>query len=85
MPPEVPRGVLGGGILLSLVPLALLAPLLAPFDPYAVHVLHKYAAPGSVLAETGQHFWLGAERLTPRPRIAVEATSQCRADSAETK
>ncbi len=58
-----PLGVLGGIILLSLVALVLLAPLLSPFDPYAVHVLHKYAAPGTVLAETGQRFWLGADQL----------------------
>lgn len=42
---------------------ALLTPGLAPFDPYAVHVLYKYAAPGTMLSETGQHFWLGTDQL----------------------
>ena len=58
-----PLGVLGGVMLLGLVTLALLAPLLSPFDPYAVHVLHKYAAPGTRPTETEPRFWLGADQL----------------------
>jgi peptide/nickel transport system permease protein len=50
-------------ILLLMVGLAMLAPLIAPFDPYEVHVLYKYASPGAVIEETGQRFWLGADQL----------------------
>jgi len=42
---------------------ALLAPCLAPFDPYEVHVRYKYANPGALVEETGQRFWLGADQL----------------------
>jgi ABC-type dipeptide/oligopeptide/nickel transport system permease subunit len=48
---------------MGIVLLALLAPVMAPFDPYAVHVTYKYAAPGTVLETTGQRFWLGADQL----------------------
>lgn len=58
-----PLGVIGAAILLSIVCLALFAPVLAPFDPYEVHVVYKYANPGAVLQETGQRFWLGADQL----------------------
>jgi peptide/nickel transport system permease protein len=58
-----PLGVLGGLLLLGVIGLALLAPALAPFDPYEVHVTYKYAAPGTILQETEQRFWLGADQL----------------------
>jgi peptide/nickel transport system permease protein len=58
-----PLGVIGGLMLLGIIGLALLAPVLAPFDPYEVHVTYKYAAPGVILQETGQRFWLGADQL----------------------
>jgi peptide/nickel transport system permease protein len=58
-----PLGVIGGLMLLGIVGLALLAPVLAPFDPYEVHVTYKYAGPGLILPETGQRFWLGADQL----------------------
>ena len=58
-----PLGVLGGLLLLGVIGLALLAPALAPFDPYEVHVTYKYAGPGTILQETGQRFWLGADQL----------------------
>jgi peptide/nickel transport system permease protein len=58
-----PLGVIGALILMGIVLLALLAPVMAPFDPYAVHVTYKYAAPGTVLETTGQRFWLGADQL----------------------
>lgn len=58
-----PLGVIGAGILISIVSLAVFAPVLAPFDPYEVHVLYKYANPGALLKETGQRFWLGADQL----------------------
>lgn len=58
-----PLGVIGGLILIFIVLLAFLAPVISPFDPYAVHVTYKYAAPGTVLESTGQRFWLGADQL----------------------
>ena len=45
------------------IAIALLAPFLAPFDPYEVHVRYKYANPGAFVEETGQRFWLGADQL----------------------
>jgi peptide/nickel transport system permease protein len=58
-----PLGVIGGLLLLGIIGLALLAPALSPFDPYEVHVTYKYAGPGTILQETGQRFWLGADQL----------------------
>jgi peptide/nickel transport system permease protein len=58
-----PLGVIGGVILLVLGAMASLAPAIAPFDPYEVHVLYKYAGPGVIYEETGQRFWLGADQL----------------------
>src|SRR5918912_4222042 len=58
-----PLGLLGGLILLLMVVLALLGPWIAPFDPYEVHVLYKYAEPGAIIEETGQRLWLGADQL----------------------
>jgi ABC-type dipeptide/oligopeptide/nickel transport system permease subunit len=58
-----PLGMIGGGMLLILVFLALTAPLLMPFDPYEPHIPYKYASPGTLYTETGQHFWLGADQL----------------------
>jgi peptide/nickel transport system permease protein len=58
-----PLGVVGGMILLVMVALTMMGPLIAPFDPYEVHVLYKYAAPGTIIEETGARFWLGADQL----------------------
>jgi peptide/nickel transport system permease protein len=58
-----PLGVVGGMILLVMVSLAMMGPLIAPSDPYEVHVLYKYAAPGAIIEETGERFWLGADQL----------------------
>jgi len=58
-----PLGLLGACILGGLVLVACGAPVLAPFDPYAVHVTYKYASPGTLYTETGQYFWLGADQL----------------------
>ena len=58
-----PLGALGGIVLLTVIAIALLAPWLAPFDPYEVHVRYKYANPGALVEETGQRFWLGADQL----------------------
>ncbi len=57
-----PLGALGGMVLLTVIAIALLAPCLAPFDPYEVHVRYKYANPGALVEETGQRFWLGADQ-----------------------
>ena len=58
-----PLGFIGGAILLALVAAAALAPAIAPFDPYEVHVPYKYAGPGTIYEPTGQRFWLGADQL----------------------
>ena len=58
-----PLGMLGGSLLLLFVALAITAPLLMPFDPYEPHIPYKYANPGTIYAETGQRFWLGADQL----------------------
>jgi peptide/nickel transport system permease protein len=58
-----PLGVIGGAILLVLVALAILGPVIVPFDPYEVHVPYKYVAPGTVYEENGPRFWLGADQL----------------------
>ncbi len=58
-----PLGVIGAVILLVVLLVAFFAPVLAPFDPYEVHVLYKYAVPGTVLKETGERLWLGADQL----------------------
>lgn len=50
-------------MVLVMVMLAVLSPVLAPFDPRAVHVLDKYAAPGATLGDTGERFWLGTDQL----------------------
>ena len=54
------------------VGLALLAPGLAPFDPYAPHVTYKYAPPGTIIQETGQRFWFGADQLGRDRTVIVE-------------
>src|SRR5499426_447460 len=58
-----PLGAVGAAVLLTMLAVALLAPYLAPFDPYEVHVRYKYANPGALVEETGQRFWLGADQL----------------------
>ena len=58
-----PLGAVGRAILLVLLALAILGPIIAPFDPYEVHVPYKYAGPGTIYEETGQRFWLGADQL----------------------
>lgn len=60
---KYPSGAIGAIMVIVLVLLALLAPVLAPFDPYEPHVTYKYAAPGTMLQETGQRFWFGADQL----------------------
>src|SRR5262245_13356793 len=58
-----PLGAIGATILLALVSAAILAPAIAPFDPYEVHVPYKHADPGTIYEPTGQRFWLGADQL----------------------
>ena len=63
-----PLGAIGGVVLLAMVLVALLAPLIAPFDPREVHVTHKYAGPGTTCENlcyegTGKTLWLGADQL----------------------
>ena len=53
-------GMIGVGIIVFWVVIALLAPLLAPFPPNAT--LQPFASPGAVYAEGGT-FWLGADHI----------------------
>ena len=58
-----PLGGIGALILLVTVIVAIIAPLIAPFDPKDVHVNDKFAGPGTKLGETGEMFWLGSDQL----------------------
>ena len=51
-----PLGVMGGVIVLGFVVMALFAPLLAPYDPLKLDVMHKFASPS--LAH-----WAGTDQL----------------------
>lgn len=51
---QKPLGALGGGIILAIIVVALLAPALAPYDPYELRVPHRFTSPGSA-------FWLGTD------------------------
>jgi len=53
--------MIGAGIVLFWVLVALLAPWIAPFDPLAT--LQPYAKPGTVYVKTGQVFWLGTDHI----------------------
>lgn len=57
-----PLGAFGAGVMVLLIALAVLAPIIAPFDPYRVHVTDKYAAPGEKTA-AGETFILGSDHL----------------------
>jgi len=54
-------GMIGAGLVLFWIVVALLAPALAPFDPLAT--LQPFAKPGAVFAKTGQVFWLGTDHI----------------------
>ena len=54
-------GMIGAGLILFWVLVALFAPLLAPHDPLAI--LQPFAKPGTVHAATGTTLWLGADNL----------------------
>ncbi len=57
---ESPVGVVGVTIVLFWITMALLAPVLAPFDPLAT--LQPFAKPGTVYAKGGT-FWLGTDHI----------------------
>ena len=57
-----PVGAFGAVVMALLVLIALLAPVIAPFDPYRVHVNDKYAGPGEQ-ASKGGTFLLGSDHL----------------------
>ena len=54
-------GMIGAGLILFWVLVALFAPLLAPHDPLAI--LQPFAKPGTVHAGTGTTLWLGTDNL----------------------
>ena len=54
-------GMIGAGLILFWVLVALFAPLLAPHDPLAI--LQPFAKPGTPHAETGTTLWLGTDNL----------------------
>ena len=57
---ESPVGIIGAGIVLFWVLVAVLAPLIAPFEPNATY--HPYARPGAGHVGGGT-FWLGADMI----------------------
>jgi peptide/nickel transport system permease protein len=57
---ESPVGMIGATIVLFWVAMALLAPVLAPFDPLAT--LQPFAKPGTAYAKGGT-FWLGTDHI----------------------
>jgi peptide/nickel transport system permease protein len=57
-----PFGAAGAAITVILILAAALADVVAPFDPYEVHVGDKYAAPGMRI-DSGKTFFLGSDQL----------------------
>lgn len=51
-------GAIGASIVLFWIAVAVLAPLLAPFDPLKVHMPIE---PPGALSDDGRHFWLGTD------------------------
>ncbi|MCG8562561.1 MAG: ABC transporter permease [Hyphomicrobiales bacterium] len=58
---ESPVAMVGAGLVVFWVLVALAAPLIAPFDPLAT--LQPFAKPGAVHAESGRTFWLGTDHI----------------------
>ena len=58
-----PFGAFGAGVMVVLILVAALAPVIAPFDPYRVHVTDKYAGPGEEETKSGVTFLLGSDHL----------------------
>ncbi len=54
-------GMIGAGLVLFWLVVAVSAPLIAPFDPLAT--LQPFAEPGAVFAKTGQTFLLGTDHI----------------------
>jgi peptide/nickel transport system permease protein len=54
-------GMIGAGLILFWVLVALFAPLLAPHDPLAI--LQPFAKPGTLHAKSGAMLWLGTDNL----------------------
>jgi peptide/nickel transport system permease protein len=46
---QKPLGAIGGGILVVLIIIAVLAPVISPFDPEEIHSEHLFAPPGGFL------------------------------------
>ena len=46
---QKPLGAIGGGILAVLIIIAVLAPVISPFDPEEIHSEHLFASPGGFL------------------------------------
>lgn len=57
-----PLGAFGGVLMAVLIIVAITAPLIAPFDPYELHVADKYSAPGTQTT-SGEAFLLGTDQL----------------------
>jgi ABC-type dipeptide/oligopeptide/nickel transport system permease subunit len=58
---ESPIGMVGAGLVLFWVLVAIFAPLLAPHDPLAI--LQPFAKPGTEHAKSATTLWLGADNL----------------------
>jgi len=54
-------GMIGAGLVIFWIMVALLAPMIAPFDPLAT--LQPFAKPGTIYVKTGQVFWLGTDHI----------------------
>ena len=56
-----PLGAIGAIILLSMIVMALVAPIAAPFDPDETHLMYKYASPGDKVE--GRTYLLGSDQV----------------------
>ena len=56
-----PIGALGGSVLLITVVVAIIAPYIAPQDPYDINITNKYASPGETFQ--GERHILGTDQL----------------------
>jgi peptide/nickel transport system permease protein len=58
---ESPIGMIGAGLVIFWILVAILAPLIAPFDP--LDIIKPMAKPGAVDVKSGGTFWLGTDHL----------------------